>query len=386
MRIRWRGLELPSRVVRDEAASTDTYGRFTIEPFEPGFGTTIGNALRRVLLSSLEGAAITTVKIDGVSHEFTSIDGVMQDVTEIILNIKGIVLVRDSEEVKTIVVERDTAGDVRAGDIVTDASVDIINEDHLIATLTNDVHFRLEMTVGKGRGYITSSENRQPEQPIGIIPVDSVFSPVWRVRFRTVDMRVGQRTNFDRLCLEVWTDGTIRPEDALVEGGTILRKHLNPFVMYHEIGDRTVMPMKAPEDVPLADHADGDDFLDRPISALNLSVRASHCLDAAKITTIRELVALSEAELLRFRSFGMTSLREVHRKLADANLCLTPGTGTPEALSLAAAPEAATGAGVTDGTDAMEVTDAAEGADPPGATPTASNEPGPMEAFTVGEQ
>ncbi len=373
MRIRWRGLELPSRVVRDEAASTDTYGRFTIEPFEPGFGTTIGNALRRVLLSSLEGAAITSVKIDGVSHEFTSIDGVMQDVTEIILNIKGIVLVRDSEEVKTIVVERDTAGDVRAGDIVTDASVDIINEDHLIATLSNDVPFRIEMTVGKGRGYVTSSENRQPDQPIGVIPVDSVFSPVWRVRFRTVDMRVGQRTNFDRLCLEVWTDGTIRPEDALVEGGTILRKHLNPFVMYHEIGDRTVMPMKAPEDLQLAEHTEGDDFLDRPISALNLSVRASHCLDAAKISTIRELVQLSEAELLRFRSFGMTSLREVHRKLADANLSLTPGAGSGVAPLVAAEPEVvaeAEGTGITD----------------PGAIPNVGTEPGPMEAFTMGEQ
>jgi len=228
MHIRWRGLELPSRVVRDEDVSTDSYARFLIEPFEQGFGTTIGNSLRRVLLSSLEGGAVTSVKIDGVPHEFTSIEGVLEDVTDIILNIKGIVLTLDADEPRQMSVERDKAGEVRAGDIIADAAIDIVNPDHLIATLTADVRFHLEMAVGKGRGYVTGRENRTADAEVGVIPVDSVFSPVLRVRYRTEDMRVGQRTNFDRLILEVWTDGTISPEDALVEGGLILRKYLNP--------------------------------------------------------------------------------------------------------------------------------------------------------------
>ncbi len=322
MRIKWRGLELPSRVVRDEDVSTDAYGRFFIEPFEQGFGTTIGNSLRRVLLSSLEGAAITTVKIDGVSHEFTSIEGVLEDVTDILLNIKGVVLRLDGDEPKTLTVERDTAGEVRAGDIVSDPAVTIVNPEHLIATLTADVHFRAEMTVAKGRGYRTGSENRLPEHELDVIPIDSVFSPVLRVRFRTEDMRVGQRTNYDRLILEVWTNRTISPEDALVEAGLILRKHLNPLVLYHDLGDQTatvsedMVRIVGPGDAAL------DDLLDKPIAMMNLSVRASNCLEAAKIGTVRELVTRTEADLLQFRSFGKTSLHEVQRKLTELGLSL----------------------------------------------------------------
>jgi len=322
MRIRWRGLELPSRVVRDEAVSTDSYGRFVIEPFEQGFGTTIGNSLRRVLLSSLEGAAITTVKIDGVSHEFTSIDGVLEDVTDILLNIKGIILRLDSDESKTLSVERSTAGDVCAGDLVTDPAVTVVNPDHLIATLTDDVHFRIEMTVTKGRGYKTGSDNRMPEQELGLIPIDSVFSPVQRVRFRTEDMRVGQRTNYDRLILEVWTNGTVSPEDALVEAGLILRKHLNPLVMYHELGDQVTSVSEEIARIGVTDDAGLDELLAKPVSILNLSVRASNCLEAAKIATLSELVGKTEAELLQFRSFGKTSLHEVQRKLTEVGLTL----------------------------------------------------------------
>ncbi|MEK6675920.1 MAG: DNA-directed RNA polymerase subunit alpha [Planctomycetota bacterium] len=324
MRIKWRGLELPSRVSRDDAVSTDDYGRLIIEPFERGFGTTIGNSIRRVLLSSLEGAAITSVKMDGVAHEFMSVNGVLEDVTDIILNIKGVVLTMDSEEPKKLVLHKDRAGEVCAGDLQADASVQIVNADHHIATLTSDVVFHAEMVARTGRGYATAGENRTPDMELGVIAVESIFSPVRRVRYSTEDMRVGQRTNYDRLTLEVWTNGTLLPEDALVEAGLILRKHLNPFVLYHELGTESAGRSKAPV-IPVqitGDSAFTHELLDQPISALALSVRANNCLEAARIRTIRELVSRTEAELLRFRSFGKTSLHEVQRKLAEVGLKL----------------------------------------------------------------
>ncbi len=374
MRMRWRGFELPSRVIRDEAVSTDSYGRFMIEPFEQGFGATIGNSLRRVLLSSLDGAAITTVKIDGVSHEFTSIDGVVEDVTDILLNIKGIVLKLDGDGSKKISVQRETTGEVQAGDIVADPSVTIVNMDHVIATLTADVNFRAEMTVDKARGYRTGSDNRSPDQELGVIPVDSIFSPVLRVRFRTEDMRVGQRTNYDRLILEIWTNGTVAPEDALVEAGLILRKHLNPFVNYYELGDELVSSQAPPIEMPRPEDSAMAELLDKPVSILNLSVRASNCLEAAKIATLRQLIDCSESDLLRFRSFGKTSLHEVQRKLAGIGLSLglnpdegtgsTNGDATPETTT----PEP-TGKN-------KEAPDSADGS----SVPTCA---GPMEAYTM---
>ncbi len=373
MHIRWRGLELPSRVIRDEDVSTDSYARFLIEPFEQGFGTTIGNSLRRVLLSSLEGGAVTSVKIDGVPHEFTSIEGVLEDVTDIILNIKGIVLTLDADEPRQMSVERDKAGEVRAGDIVADAAIDIVNPDHLIATLTADVRFHVEMTVGKGRGYVTGRDNRTTDSEVGVIPVDSVFSPVLRVRYRTEDMRVGQRTNFDRLILEVWTDGTISPEDALVEGGLILRKHLNPFVAYHELGDELITPLQpVVEPLPSGDST-LQEMLDKPISILDLSVRARNCLEASKTATLRELVSLSDAELLRFRSFGKTSLHEVSRKLAEVGLSL--GMKLDKGGSVGDTPNEGSGIPETSGTAAKPIA----------IDPSVPAETGPMEAFTMGE-
>ena len=328
MRIRWRGLELPGSVTRDDTVSTDLYGRFTVEPFEQGFGTTIGNSIRRGLLSSLEGAAVTSVRIAGVAHEFSSIDGVLEDVTDILLNIKGIVVKLDGDEPKTMSVQRETAGEVRAGDIVADPAITIANPDHVIATLTADVRFQVEMSARTGRGYATANDNRLPEQAIGVIPVDSVFSPVTRVRYRTENMRVGQRTNYDRLILEVWTDGTIKPEDALVEGGLILRKHLNPFVMYHELGEGAVLPQKPAVAEPQAVRDEAlEELLDKPVAALNLSARASNCLEAARVGTLRELVSRTEQDLLRVRSFGKTSLHEVQRKLADFGLRLGMKSG-----------------------------------------------------------
>lgn len=375
MRIRWRGLELPSRVIRDEAVSTDSYGRFVIEPFEQGFGTTIGNSLRRVLLSSLQGAAVTTVKIDGVSHEFTSIDGVIEDVTDILLNIKGIVLILDGDESKKISVQRDTAGEIRAGDIVADSSVTVANADHLIATLTADVHFHAEMTVVKGRGYATGSDNRATDQELGVIPVDSIFSPVLRVRFRTEDMRVGQRTNYDRLILEIWTNGTLMPEDALVEAGLILRKHLNPLVTYYDLGDQLVMPSEPVVEPTTSECTGLQELLDKPVSILNLSVRASNCLEAAKIATLSQLVGRTEAEMLRFRSFGKTSLHEVQRKLSEIGLSL--GLQIGEDGQIIGRPEPA----------AEETTSESTEADAPEASDNSSvpANTGPMEAFTMGD-
>ena len=323
MRIRWRGLELPSKVEQDSQVSTGTYGRFVVEPFERGFGTTVGNSLRRIMLSSLEGAAVTRVKILQAPHEFTSIPGVLEDVTEIILNVKSMVVHSEGDQDKTMKVSRTEPGEIRASDIEADSELRIINPDLVLCTLTAETSFDMEMTVRKGRGYATADENRGTEEEIGVIPVDSIFSPVLRVRYRTEDTRVGQRTNYDRLILEVWTRGTITPEEALVEAGKILRKHLNPFVMYESPGEEVVIEgsATAEPEMPAVD-TELERKWNLPISVLNLSVRASNCLESARITTLGELASKTEMDLLRVRSFGKTSLREVRRKLAEQGLAL----------------------------------------------------------------
>ncbi len=323
MRMRWRGLELPTQVVRDESASTDTYARLLIEPFERGFGTTVGNSLRRILLSSLEGAAVTRVRISGANHEFMSLPGVMEDVTDIILNIKSLILRHESEGEKTMRLVRRGPGEVFARDIDPDPALKIINEGQLIATLTQDVELNIEFWVSPGRGYHTAEENQTPNDELGIISVDSVFSPVTRVRYKTEETRVGQKTNYDRLIMEIWSKGTVRPEDALVEAAKILRKHLNPFLQYHELGEDMVSRDAAPREVveSVLDKA-LQERLSMPISQLDLSVRASNCLESAKVTTVGELARMSETDLLKVRSFGRTSLREVKRKLADLGLSL----------------------------------------------------------------
>src|SRR5437763_9901833 len=241
MRTRWRGLELPSRVVRDEQVSADTYGRFSAEPFERGFGTTVGNSLRRILLSSLEGAAVTNIRLKGAEHEFSSLNGVMEDVTDIILNVKSLIVKLDGEDSKEMRLTTKKAGPVTAGMIEADPSITIVNKDLVIATLTEDVHFDMTLTVSKGRGYVTASDNIADidEQEIGLIAVDSIYSPVTRVRYTTEDARVGQKTDYDRLILEIWTNGTISPEMALVEASKILRKHLNPLSQYVELRSDT---------------------------------------------------------------------------------------------------------------------------------------------------
>jgi len=327
MRITWRGLELPTRVELDRQISTNRYGLFRVEPFEHGFGTTIGNSLRRVLLSSLEGAAVTSVKIAGADHEFTSLPGIKEDVTEIILNIKNIIVRKTVPEPKVITVSAQKAGAVTAGQIQCDPTVEITNKDHVIATLTRDAKFSMEMTVGTGRGYSPAAERLAQadrfEQEAGRIEVDAIYSPVVRVRYKTEDTRVGQKTNYDRLILEIWTDGSITPEMALVEAGKILRKHVNPFIQYFEIGAETIEEAE-PAEVEQETEVDEQltEKLKMPIQELELSVRASNCLEASHIETVGQLVRMTEAQLLKLRSFGKTSLREIIRKLADLGLSL----------------------------------------------------------------
>jgi len=327
MRVTWRGMELPTRVVLDKTVSTDKYGRFVIEPFERGFGTTIGNSLRRVLLSSLEGSAVTSIKIAGVNHEFSSIKGVMEDVTDIVLNVKSLIVRLSTEGPKTMTVSANKAGAVTAADIVADPAIQIVNKELVLATLTEDVNFEMEMVVENGRGYVPASERIAAtdrfDQEIGRIVLDAVYSPVTRVRYTTEDTRVGQRTNYDRLILEIWTNGTITPEMALVEAAKILRKHVNPFVQYFELGEKTVEGEVAKA---LAEKKKVDEELARklsmPIQELELSVRASNCLESVKVETVGQLVRMTDADLLKIRSFGKTSLREIKRKLADIGLSL----------------------------------------------------------------
>jgi DNA-directed RNA polymerase subunit alpha len=323
MRIRWRGLELPSRVVCVREKLSDVFGEFHVEPFERGFGHTVGNSLRRVLLSSLEGSAVTKIKIQSVQHEFSSIPGMVEDITDLVLNLKGLVVKNHSEQARTIRIERDRRGVVTAADILHDESVEIVNPDHILCTLTDDVRFVVEMTVENGRGYRPASEGHTDDLEIGAIPIDAIFSPVVRVEYKVDNTRVGQRTNYDKLILRIWTTGTLGPEMALVEAAKILRKHLNPFVQYYEPGPG--LP---------ADAIGHDGFRDAPLDAelerkltmslaeLELSVRATNCLESEGITSVRDLVSKSEDQLLTVRNFGETTLKEVKAKLHEIGLDL----------------------------------------------------------------
>lgn len=327
MRVRWRGLELPNRVLPDNRFRSETYGRFVVEPFERGFGTTVGNSLRRVLLSSLEGAAVSSVKIKGVEHEFTPMKGVMEDAVDIVLNLKNLIVKMEGDEPKTMKLAARGPGEVTADMIQADAAITILNKDLVLCTLTEPVDFEMDMTVTRGRGYIPGSEQiaDQEEQEIGVIPVDAIYSPVQRVRYKIEETRVGQRTNYDKLTLEIWTNGTVTPELALVEAAKIFRKHLNPFVQYFDLGQERVS-----DEAAAAASVDEELIrkLSMPISELELSVRASNCLESARVDTVGQLVTQNEADLLKLRSFGRTSLREVKRKLLDIGLDL--GMKLPE--------------------------------------------------------
>ncbi len=324
MRIRWRNFELPSKVHLESTTSTDNFGKFTVEPFERGFGTTIGNGLRRVLLSSIEGTAVTSVKIEGVVHEFSTIPGVQEDVTQIILNIKKLRVRMHTDAPCTLRIDVSAKGDVTAGLIETDHNVEVVNTDLKICTLTDDVRFYAEIQVKKGRGYVTADDNVGEEAEVGVIPVDSIFSPVYRVRYSIGNTRVGKFTNYDRLVLEVWTDGSVTPEMALVEASKIYRKHLNPFVQYFEMKEDLAVEggVLAPEGDEGAKKKELDELLSRSVDMLDLSVRSKNCLDSENILLIKDLVKFNEPELLKVRNFGKTSLKEVKSKLSALGLSL----------------------------------------------------------------
>ncbi|MFN0059424.1 MAG: DNA-directed RNA polymerase subunit alpha [Planctomycetota bacterium] len=325
MRVRWREFELPNRVECDEESKSTRYGRFTIEPFERGFGATIGNSLRRVLLSSIEGAALVLTKVDGVDHEFTAKPGVFEDISYVVLNLKQVLVRLDGVDEAELYIKKSgkcviTAGDIESGS----GNVEILNPELKIATLTDSsAEFRAILRARRGRGYLTAAENSRGDNEIGNIWMDSTFSPVTRVRYRVENTRVGQVTNYDRLLLEIWTNATINPEDALVQSAKILRKHLNPFVKYFELGSEVLQPrLPAVEQPVIEESEDLKAKLDLPISHLELSVRASNCLESENLSTVRDLVCRSEEEMLNIRNFGQTSLLELKERLAKLGLSL----------------------------------------------------------------
>lgn len=325
MRIRWRNFELPSKVVADGESSTAEYGRFVIEPFERGFGHTIGNGLRRVLLSSIEGAAITSIQIEGAAHEFDSLEGVYEDVTDIILNIKRLRIQYDGDEPTVCRIEKSGKGPVTGADVQCGGSARVVNPDLHLATLTMDRDLKIEMQLQRGRGYVPSEENRDEHQAIGVIPIDSIYSPVHRVRYAVEATRVGKYTNYDRLILEVWTDGTISPELALTEAAKIYRKHLNPFVLYDSSRDQSPVPEDPTASefhLERREHSELSQLLEAPLSELELSVRARNCLDSANLKSLRDLVQLSENEVMNLKNLGRTSLTEIKNKLAERGLGL----------------------------------------------------------------
>jgi DNA-directed RNA polymerase subunit alpha len=325
VRIRWRNFELPSKVQAERDSLTGEYGRFVVEPFERGFGNTIGNGLRRVLLSSIEGTAVRAVRIEGANHEFDSLEGVYEDVTDIILNIKRLRIHHPGHETIRCTIAKSGKGPVTGADVHCPGDARVVNPDLHIATLSLDRELSIELEVGKGRGYVPAEENRDEGQELGTIPVDSVYSPVHRVRYAIEATRVGKFTNYDRLVLEVWTDGTITPELALTEAAKIYRKHLNPFVLFQPHSEEALV-VGSPADSDLhrvnRENDEMDRMLDRPLSDLELSVRARNCLDSANLNTIRELVSMPEAEVIKLKNLGKTSLTEIKNKLAELDLTL----------------------------------------------------------------
>ncbi|HAJ57434.1 MAG TPA: DNA-directed RNA polymerase subunit alpha [Candidatus Omnitrophica bacterium] len=317
MGIKWKDFQLPKFLEIDEATHTPTYAKFTAEPFERGFGVTLGNSLRRVLLSSIEGSAATNVKIEGVLHEFGTIDGVMEDVTDIIQNLKNLILLSHSRASKTVYIKKDKAGDVTGRDIITDGTVEVLNPDLHLATLTKDVKFHVEIEVGRGRGYVPSEMNKKEEQAIGMVPIDSIFSPVKKVSYRVENTRVGQKTDYDRLIIEVDTNGSIDPKEAMLYAANILRGHLDVFM---NLG--TIPEEMEEEESMSPEEAQRYEKLRLPISELELSVRSSNCLREANIKTIADLVRRSESELLGFRNFGKKSLTEVKEIIVAMGLSL----------------------------------------------------------------
>jgi DNA-directed RNA polymerase subunit alpha len=318
MPIRLGRFEMPKTLVKDETSATETYARFVAEPFEAGYGHTLGNSLRRVLLSSLEGAAITNVRIQGAQHEFATLPGVVEDVTDIVLNLKKIKFKCADHETRRLSINITKEGPVTAGDIQEQAGCEVLNKEQLICTLDKKQKFEAELEVKVGRGFATGDENKYPDMPIGVIPIDSIFSPVTRVKYAVEATRVGQRTDYDKLVLDVWTDGRVTPEDALLQSSAILRHHLDPFVNYDE---NAVEFDETPKEVS-QENAALKKLLNMSVNEIELSVRAANCLNNANITTVGQLAQKTEAEMLKYRNFGKKSLNEIKEKLTQLGLSL----------------------------------------------------------------
>jgi DNA-directed RNA polymerase subunit alpha len=327
MPVRLGRFEMPKRLTRDDATATPTYAKFAAEPLEAGYGHTIGNSLRRVLLSSLEGAGISSIKIEGAAHEFTSIPGVVEDVTDIVLNLKKVLLKSHSREPHVVYLSASKEGAVTAADIKSDQVVEVLNPDQHICTLDKKIHFEAELEVKVGRGFCPAEENKKPEQAIGVIAVDSLFSPVRRVRYSIEDTRVGQRTDYEKLTVEVWTDGRITPEDAMVQSASILRHHLDVFCDYDK---NLVVEFEEVGEKVSGEQAKLKKILNMSVNEIELSVRAANCLNNANITTVGQLAMKTEQEMLKYRNFGKKSLNEIKDKLAG--LGLTLGMKFDEAL------------------------------------------------------
>jgi DNA-directed RNA polymerase subunit alpha len=309
----WRELIRPRQLESDEASATERYGRFSCEPLERGFGVTLGNALRRVLLSALQGSAITSVRIEGVLHEFSSIPGVMEDMSDIVLNLKEVRLRSHTEGHKALRIHKKGPGVLIAGDLVAeDSGVDVLNPDHKIATLSPDADIEMEFTVGHGKGYVRAEMNKTEDMPIGVIPIDSVFSPVQKVNYTVTPARVGRATDFDRLNLEVWTDGTIPPIDAVAYAAKILKEQLTIFINFEEPVEAPVAMIEEPVSL--------NPNLFKSVDELELSVRSANCLQNANIRFIGELVQRTEAEMLKTKNFGRKSLNEIKEVLASMDL------------------------------------------------------------------
>lgn len=319
MPVRLGKFEMPKRVTREDASSTPTYAKFIAEPFEAGYGHTIGNSLRRVLLSSLEGAAIASVKIEGAAHEFTSIPGVVEDVTDIVLNLKKVLFKLHSREPHVVYLTSHKAGAVTAADIKSDQVVEVLNPDQHICTLDKKMKFEAELEIKIGRGFCPAEENKKPDQAIGVIAIDSLFSPVRRVRYSVEETRVGHRTDYDKLIIEVWTDGRIKPEDAMVQSANVLRHHLDPFCDYDK---SVVLEFEESSEKISAGQSKLRKILSMSVNEIELSVRAANCLNNANITTVGQLTMKTEAEMLKYRNFGKKSLNEIKEKLSGLGLSL----------------------------------------------------------------
>ena len=316
MKSPWEGFQRPKKLECDKKTLNNTYGKFIAEPFERGFGITIGNCLRRFLISSIQGAAVTTVKFDGIYHEFSTISGAIEDVTDIILNIKGLKLkLHDNDVPKIIFLRAEGKKEVKASDIELCSGVEILNPDHHIATLDKDGKLDVEMTVKLGRGYVPAERNKEEDQPIQVIPIDAAFSPIKKVNFRIENTRVGRSTDYDRLILEVWTNGSIIPEDAVAHAAKILKDHLQTFINFEEESE-----VKAPE--VDEEKAKCISYLQKSVDELELSVRSANCLKNADIHTIEDLVQKSEADMLKTRNFGRKSLDEIKEILVGMSLSL----------------------------------------------------------------